>query len=91
MSEDELAIRLIAFIRANFLEAGATEQIGETTPLLALGVLDSLRTAMLLNFIRDDLGTAVSPMLINAGNFKDVRSIAAMVAGLASGSAAGPR
>jgi hypothetical protein len=43
---------------------------------------------MLLNFIRDELGTPVSPAFINAGNFKDVRSIAALVSALASGSAA---
>jgi acyl carrier protein len=84
MPDDHLRARLTAFIQANLVAADEPHVVDETTPLLQLGVLDSLRTAMLLNFIRDELGTPVSPELINARNFQDVASIAAMVSDLAA-------
>ena len=86
MADDNVTARLTAFIQANLVAADTPEPIDESTPLLQLGVLDSLRTAMLLIFIRDELGAHISPALINARNFQNVRTIAALVASLANGS-----
>jgi hypothetical protein len=90
MSEDEVRASLLAFIRENFKAASGDLDIGETTPLLDAGILNSLNTAILLNYIRDGLHTPIPPLYIEAKNFKDVRSITAMIRALATdGSHAG--
>jgi clorobiocin biosynthesis protein CloN5 len=74
--------RLVVFVRENLLPADSTIELDEQTPLLEAGILDSLKTAILLNYIRDELGVFVSPALIDAKNFANVASVAAMVDGL---------
>ena len=79
MAEDELISELLAYIRVEFLDGDAQGELTDETPLLAWGVLDSLKTARLLNFIEDELGSPIPPAQLYAGNFQNVRSIAAMV------------
>jgi acyl carrier protein len=79
MSEDDAVATLIAFIREKFLSGDNGQELTESTPLLEWGILDSLSTAVLLKFIREELGVTVPPSAVDARNFKDVRSIAAMV------------
>ncbi|MFB9235733.1 acyl carrier protein [Plantactinospora siamensis] len=79
MGEDQLTCDLLAFIRTEFLDGDANGELTEDTPLLAWGVLDSFKTARLLGFIEDELGSQIPPEQLYAGNFRDVRSIAAMV------------
>jgi acyl carrier protein len=79
LSGDDVTTRLIAYITENLLPADLAEPIDETSPLLEMGILDSLKTAMLLNFIREGLGVKIPALKIEFQNFKDVRSIAAMV------------
>ncbi len=67
------------FIRTQFLDGDATGELTDETPLLAWGVLDSFKTARLLSFIQDELDSQIPPEQLYAGNFRDVRSIAAMV------------
>ncbi|KKK06307.1 acyl carrier protein [Micromonospora sp. HK10] len=83
MSEDDVSAALTTFIKEN-LAQDAPYDIDEDTPLLELGILDSLKTAMLLNYIRDGLGTPVPPQLIDAANFRSIRTIAALVGSLTS-------
>ncbi len=78
----DTAPRLVTFVRENLLPADSTIVLDEQTPLLEAGILDSLKTAILLNYIRDELGVFVSPALIDARNFASVASVAAMVDGL---------
>jgi acyl carrier protein len=79
MSEDEITEALLTFIRDNLLTESAQAPIDDTTPLLDHGILNSLKTAMLLNFARDTLGTFIPPEYLDLKNFRDVRSIAAMI------------
>ncbi|OLT19124.1 hypothetical protein BJF79_02605 [Actinomadura sp. CNU-125] len=79
MPEHDVASGLIEYIEENLLPAGVIGPIGETSPLLEMGVLDSLKTAMLLNHIRERHGVRVPPLMIEYRNFQDVRSIAAVV------------
>jgi clorobiocin biosynthesis protein CloN5 len=67
------------YIRTQFLDGDATSELTDETPLLEWGVLDSFKTARLLGFIQDELGAPIPPAQIYAGNFHDIRSIAAMV------------
>jgi acyl carrier protein len=77
--EDQLISDLLTFIRTQFLDGDVTGELTDETPLLAWGVLDSFKTARLLSFIEDELGSQIPPAQLYAGNFQDVRSIAAMV------------
>lgn len=76
---DDLTERILTYTRAELAPPALAEQIDETSPLLEMGVLDSLKTAMLLNFIREELRVRVPPMMMEFANFKDIASIAAMV------------
>jgi acyl carrier protein len=79
MSEDEVVATITAFIRERFLSGDERQELTESTPLLEWGILDSLSTAVLLKFIREELGVTVPPMAVDAKNFRDVRSIATLI------------
>lgn len=79
MPDDRLASDLLEFIRIEFLDGDGAGELTEDTPLLAWGVLDSFKTARLVSFIQHELGAEIAPDQLSAGNFRDVRSIAAMV------------
>ncbi|GAA2211809.1 hypothetical protein GCM10009850_072690 [Nonomuraea monospora] len=80
----DLTRRLVVFIQDNLVLDGDDIQVDETTPLLVSGLLDSLRTARLLNFLRKDLGVAIPAARLDPDNFKDVVTIVAMVRELES-------
>jgi flavin reductase (DIM6/NTAB) family NADH-FMN oxidoreductase RutF/acyl carrier protein len=79
MSECEVSDLLLAFIRKAFLGDDSKSELDETTPLLEWGILNSMNTAILLNFIRDEFDSPVPPARIDARNFRDVHNITAMV------------
>lgn len=79
MTERDVLADLMCFTRENLWPENLPEELAPDTPLLQLGVLDSLKTAILINYIRTELGTPVPALQINAGNFKDLRSVAALV------------
>jgi acyl carrier protein len=77
--EDQLISDLLTFISTQFLDGDVTGELTAETPLLAWGVLDSFKTARLLAYIEDEFGSQIPPEWLSAGNFQDVRSIAAMI------------
>ena len=70
---------LVRFVRAEFLPGGERTHLDETTPLLESGILDSLRIAVLLGYIRDELGLRVPLAAMDATNFRDIRTIAELL------------
>ncbi|MGB8940083.1 MAG: acyl carrier protein [Streptomyces sp.] len=84
MTADDYAAKLIPFIQDNLMpnELGIT--VDETTPLLELGILDSLKTAILMNYIRNELGVAIPPEKLSTGNFKSPGCIIAVIHELAA-------
>lgn len=86
MSEKFEAL-LTAFIKDRFLNGDLQNEFTTDTPLLEWGILDSLKIAMLLNFIRDELGVSIPFQDINSRNFRDVGSIARLAAAQATGPA----
>jgi clorobiocin biosynthesis protein CloN5 len=84
----EVAERIDWFVRSRFLDDSEDQALTETSPLLELGILTSMNTAILLAFIREQFEVAVPPMAITAGNFRDLRSISSMVGDLLSAEAA---
>lgn len=79
MTEEEYASALVEFIGEEFLQGEAQAGLDSSTPLMESGILDSLRIALLLTYIRDELGLSVPPGKIDAEHFKDVRTIASML------------
>ncbi|MEU6095302.1 acyl carrier protein [Streptomyces sp. NPDC047079] len=79
MTEEEYVSALLTFIKEEFLPDDARAEFTDTYPLMESGVLDSLRVALLLSHIRDELGLYVSPAWIDTEHFKDVRTIARML------------
>ncbi|MCZ7373255.1 hypothetical protein [Micromonospora sp. WMMC250] len=84
MTHDDISAQLMAFIRERFLDGDQKGELQQNTPLLEWGVLNSMNTAVLLTFIREELGASVPAKYVNAEHFKDVRSITAMVVDLAA-------
>ncbi|MEU4511444.1 phosphopantetheine-binding protein [Nonomuraea wenchangensis] len=84
MTADELGHRLVAFIQDNLVPGDVELEVDETTPLLLSGLLDSLRTARLLNFIRRELGVPVPAARLDPDNFRDVATIVALIRELES-------
>ena len=82
-TEEEYASALLEFVRDEFLHGADRAALTDRTPLIDSGVLDSLRIAVLLTFIRDELGVSVPWDKIDASNFGDVRTAAAVVAAAA--------
>ncbi|MCG8914454.1 phosphopantetheine-binding protein [Actinokineospora sp. PR83] len=76
---DRFVAELVGFVRAEFVPEDEHDQLTSTTPLIESGILDSLRVAVLLTYIRDALGVAVPLALMDARNFRDVESIAAVL------------
>jgi clorobiocin biosynthesis protein CloN5 len=87
MTEDDYTSALLKFVGAEFQRGDERATLDERTPLIEAGVLDSLRIAVLLGFIRDELCLYVPLARIDAENFADVRTIARMLTEVA-GSAA---
>jgi acyl carrier protein len=78
----ELHDRILAFVRDELADAAEREELTSTTPLLEAGILDSLRTARLISWLRDDLGVRVPPLAMTGKNFHDVDRIADLAASL---------
>ena len=79
MTEAEISASLLGFIAERFLDGDPARDLDERTPLLEWGLLNSMNTALLLGFIRDELGYDVPPTSVNARNFRNVGAIAAML------------
>ncbi|YCK35324.1 acyl carrier protein [Actinomadura sp. ATCC 39365] len=81
---DDITRRLVDFIQDNLVLDGDDVKVDETTPLLVSGLLDSLRTARLVNFLRKDVGVRITAAMLDPENFRDVATIVTMVRELRS-------
>ncbi|MEU6263052.1 acyl carrier protein [Saccharopolyspora shandongensis] len=80
---DEYRSELVKFVGEEFLSESERADLDAETPLLEAGILDSLRVAVLLNFIREELGVNVPLARLDMRNFADIETLAAMLADLA--------
>lgn len=84
--ESDVRSSLLTFIRDRFLAGDPAGEFNENTPLLATGILDSLNTAVLMSFIRDELGVTVPYDQITPTSFGCVSSIVSMICTLTAAS-----
>lgn len=82
MTPDEVKQRITAFISETFLDGDPKGELTESTPLLEWEVLNSMNSALLLNFLREELRVDVPLSSINAANFRDIAAITKLVSGL---------
>lgn len=79
MTKDEMTQRIINFIRKELLPEEMKLEIDETAPLLRLGILNSLKTAILMNYMRDELRISIPVEELNSEDFESVESIIALI------------
>jgi acyl carrier protein len=82
MTHDEILKRIAGFVRGQLLDGGSDVQIQDGSPLLEWGVLNSMNTARLLTFIREELGVPVPPTMITGKHFRDLGTITDLVQSL---------
>lgn len=82
LAEEEIRRRLLSFVRGELLPAPAAAEFEAQTPLLESGLLDSVGSARLLNFIQKEFDLVLPMEEFTIENFRDVRSIAALVRGI---------
>lgn len=75
MWDEVTGARIIDYIRTTFLDGDPDGDLARTTPLIELGVLNSLNIVRLLAFVDKELGVKVPPMEVNGANFKSPESI----------------
>jgi acyl carrier protein len=79
-----LLSQLTAYIRDELVGAPESNELTTTTPLLEWGVLDSIKTARLVAYIRDELGVRIPPTSMTGVHFRDIESITDLVVSLTS-------
>ncbi|QKV90523.1 acyl carrier protein [Streptomyces sp. NA02950] len=81
MTRDAVQDQLADYIRRTFLD-DSSASLDSDTPLLEWGILNSMNTARLLTYIREELGTTVPPTHITGKHLKDLNAITDMVTSL---------
>jgi len=79
LSEDQVSASLVSFIRDRFLSGDPRGELDTSTPLLEWGILNSLNTAILIGFIRQEFGTFVALEKVDAATFQSVATISSML------------
>lgn len=79
MTDSPYGAALLEFVRTEFMSDQDRASLTLDTPLLESGVLDSLRVAVLLSYVRDQLGVHVPLSKMDARNFATVRQISVVL------------
>ncbi|MGW2052084.1 acyl carrier protein [Streptomyces sp. NPDC001858] len=72
---------LTKYVSERLLGEDDAPDLTDRTPLLELGVLNSLETSRLVAYIRETFGVRLGPASMTAGNFRDLATITGMVVG----------
>jgi acyl carrier protein len=74
--------KLNDYVVAELLDGKDVEQFDTTTPLLDWGLLNSIETARLVAFVRQELGVRVPPTDMVKKHFQNLESIADLLLSL---------
>jgi acyl carrier protein len=77
--------KLADYAKRELLDDKDVEGFGTTTPLLEWGLINSIETARLIAFIREEFGVRVPPAEMVSRNFQDLERIADLVSALRDG------
>jgi len=81
---------LTEYVSVRLLGEENASDLTSHTPLLELGVLNSIETARLVAYIRETFGVRLPPTALTAGNFRNLETIAGVVTTHAPGPAGAP-
>ncbi|MFJ2112677.1 MULTISPECIES: acyl carrier protein [unclassified Streptomyces] len=87
LDRTKILSKLNDYVVAELLDGKDAEQFDTTTPLLDWGLLNSIETARLVSFVRQELGVRVPPADMVKKNFQDLESIADLLLSLQDSSA----
>jgi acyl carrier protein len=87
---EQLLGKLSAYTERELLDGKELEEFTTTTPLLEWGLLNSIETARLVAYIREEFGVRVPPTEMVGRNFQNLESIADMVRSLRETAATTP-
>nr|AFP87532.1 proline carrier protein [Streptomyces sp. CNQ-418] len=87
MTREAVQEQLADYIRRSFLDDDTTA-LEPNTPLLEWGILNSMNTAKLLTYIREELNVDVPPTHITGSYFKSLDTITDLVLSIRSETAA---
>ncbi|BCJ72020.1 acyl carrier protein [Catellatospora bangladeshensis] len=79
---DEIQARVTSFIVDHLLGSESAGELDADSPLLEWGVLNSMNTARLLTFIREELHVSVPPTAITGRHFRSINTITSLVRSL---------
>lgn len=79
IDSDLVSAKLLSFIRNSFLAGDPEGELNVDTPLLEFGILNSLNTAEMIAYIRDEFGVEIGLNEVTATTFNRVGSLSAMV------------
>jgi acyl carrier protein len=83
MTQTEIERALLGFVVRELLD-GSDEDFDAQTPILELGIIDSLSIVSLLAFLDERCGVSVPSEQVRPESFKDVASIALLASTLTS-------
>jgi clorobiocin biosynthesis protein CloN5 len=78
-TEEGISSELLTYVRESFLAGDPEGELDADTPLLELGILNSLNTALLIAHLGEKYGVQVPLNEVTATTFKSVRSLSGMV------------
>jgi hypothetical protein len=84
LSEQELVEAILDHVRTRVLRGDPLHELTDTTPLLEHRLLNSIRTAELLVFVRDDLGVDTDALEVTSADLATARALARVLAARAS-------
>ena len=82
LTQADIATGLLSFIRDSFLAGDPEGELTEHTPLLEYGILNSLNTAELIAYIRDEVGILIPLDDVTADTFRTVASLGTFLGSL---------
>jgi clorobiocin biosynthesis protein CloN5 len=78
-TREGISSELLTFVRESFLAGDPEGELDVDTPLLELGILNSLNTALLVAHLGERFGVNVPLIDVTATTFKSVRSLSGLV------------
>ena len=81
----EVARKLTEYVRTRLLGPDEAAELTPATPLLESGVLNSVGTARLLAYLRDEFGVRVPPTKVTGAHFRNLDNITDLVLELQAG------
>ncbi|WP_426752684.1 acyl carrier protein [Myxococcus sp. Y35] len=78
MNRDELLRELTRYVAEELLD-GDAEELDASTPLLELGVLNSLETARMMGFVQKKYGITIPSEALKVENLQTLSAIADLV------------